>query len=453
MKILLFFISLNSFALELETILDSSLKHYPLILEALQEVESAKKKVQSNEGAFDLKFKSKIDKRIEGYYDGESQDYTIEKPLSFLNAKVYTGYRVSEGNYPDYEGKNNTLSDGEARIGASFSLWQNRDIDSTRVELMDSQIESEQKKLKLRLVQMKVMEKAQKAFWEWVASRKVYQINKNLALTAKSRENGLKKKYKAGDIARIYITENRQYILKRESVMIESKNKLLAKGLELSLFLRDEKGRPEFDRIQKSDAPDFKIKDISVINFQKTLEKVASQFPDINTLKQEILKIENEIKMGRNKTRPKIDVNFEVSRDSGIGEKSLDLTENRAMLSIEIPLQTNIGDGKKAAAIAKKKGLEFRKTLLFEQLNIKLRSLINEIETNKQIIANTKQEKEFADILEKAEKEKFNRGASDFFVLNMREQNTADAKIKEIKSLLNYQKAYAEFGAITQQNF
>ena len=58
---------------------------------------------------------------------------------------------------------------------------------------------------------------------------------------------------------------------------------------------------------------------------------------------------------------------------------------------------------------------------------------------------NAKEEINLASILEKAEKKRFRQGASDFFVINIREENTADARIKKIDAYLKYQKAYADY--------
>ena len=141
--------------LDEDIILHSTRVHYPMVKEALENVEAAKMKVLASKGNFDLKLESKMDMRTRGFYDGKSGDVRAVKPLRFMNTEIYTGYRVSDGSYPDYEGKVDTLSEGEVRAGIKVSLWQTRDIDENRLVLWNSQLEEQIKDFKLQSTKLK----------------------------------------------------------------------------------------------------------------------------------------------------------------------------------------------------------------------------------------------------------------------------------------------------------
>ena len=91
-------------------------------------------------GEFDLNVISKVDSRVEGYYDGDYFDVFLEKPLQFLNSKIYAGYRKSEQDFPLYEGKMKTLDEGESVVGVQLSLLRNRNIDPKRLKLQNSRL-------------------------------------------------------------------------------------------------------------------------------------------------------------------------------------------------------------------------------------------------------------------------------------------------------------------------
>ena len=145
---------------------------------------------------------------------------------------------------------------------------------------------------------------------------------------------------------------------------------------------------------------------------------------------------------------PKLDLNLEVSKDTGEGSKKLAPQENRAMITFEIPIERNLGKGKIAKANAKIRSLQYQLNFSRDQLRASALQLKNKINTQVQKIGNSIQEVKLAEILQKAEVKKFERGASDFFVINIREQNTADAKVKLIKANLEYQKNLAEYEAL-----
>ena len=54
----------------------------------------------------------------------------------------------------------------------------------------------------------------------------------------------MKKRIKAGDLARIYESENDQYIQKRRALALQAKMDFETSGFFLSLFYRDSQGKP-----------------------------------------------------------------------------------------------------------------------------------------------------------------------------------------------------------------
>jgi hypothetical protein len=62
-----------------------------------------------------------------------------------------------------------------------------------------------------------------------------------------------------------------------------------------------------------------------------------------------------------------------------------------------------------------------------------------------EVFLNFEKEWEFSKRLEAAEKERFKQGGSDFFLVNLREQEVAKAKISQLKAFENYQEMLANY--------
>lgn len=452
--ILSILISLNFFLeakIDEYEVLTSTSKYYPMILEAMEDVEGAKMKVVSSLGEFDLKIKSKGDVRTRGFYDGKSGDIKVVKPLQFMNSEVYTGYRVSDGIYPDYEGKVDTLTDGEVRAGIKVSLWQNRDIDEQRLDLWNNRLNTQIKTLKLVSTRLKMQKQAQKAYWSWYAYGHIFGVHKELLQIAISRDDAISQRIKRGDLAKIYSTENRQYILKRSQKVLEAERDFFEASLYLSLFYRDKEGRPIMPLTK--DLPKLKI---DVVKLDETLMKkdtntILNSNPELLSMEQEYQQLSNEELQGKNKLAPKIDLRFEVSHDNGRGSKTLRPTENRAMVAIEIPLERRLGRGKLNKARAEKRALEHRRRLVRDQMLVFIKNIYKRIALSVDFVKNAVEEVTIAEKLRKAEQTKFFNGASDFFVVNIRDQNMADAKVRKIKAYLSFKKDMAEYNEATMR--
>jgi hypothetical protein len=91
--------------------------------------------INSAQGAFDLRLKQDTKLKTTGYYDGKYLSQKVEKPLRFMGGEVSSEYRISDGEFPIYDGEYDTSSAGEASVALELSLLQNRDIDKRRAIL------------------------------------------------------------------------------------------------------------------------------------------------------------------------------------------------------------------------------------------------------------------------------------------------------------------------------
>jgi outer membrane protein TolC len=151
------------------------------------------------------------------------------------------------------------------------------------------------------------------------------------------------------------------------------------------------------------------------------------------------------LNQAKNLYQPKLDLQLEASKDLGDGTKSRSQSNNQVKLDFELPLQQNIAKGKIASASSKIKAIKYEEQFYRDKISTEISQLHNSLKNILQIYANYLEELKLSQILEKAEKERFQNGYSDFFLINLREQEVANAKINKLLSILRYQSIQADY--------
>lgn len=432
----------------LDEVLIRTRSYAPKVLASLAKVESARQKVVASQGQFDPSLDFNGYKRSSDVYPGETIEGKIEKPISYLNSKVFAGYRKSDGKFPSYEGKRVTLDEGEILAGVSMSLLRNFSTDKKRLKLNLSQLNFNATSWRNKEVLMKLQKEASIAYWNWVAAGHTFKVLEGLLQLATERQSAFERRIKQGDLAALYAVENKQYILKRKTKLLKADAELRMAALYLSLFYRNEEGNPivaPFTMIPKlSTMKKSQLSKVTKVEFSSLMEKSFS----LNALRVEIDSIEKQVEFYDSRFLPELRFKYEVNRDNGQGPATLVGTDHKFYLNLNIPLERNLLSGNLKSQMAQKKILIHERKLMEDSMKIGLESLKIKLDTTTQIIENTEGEIDLGVRLEKAERRKFFSGASDYFVINLREQNTVDARLKNIESLFDFQETTAKYREI-----
>ncbi len=431
-------------SLKLVEVLKSTREQAPKVLASLEKVMAAKQKVVAARGAFDANAFFDYYQRESPVYPGDHFQGKIEKPFQTLGAKVYAGYRKSDGKFPDYEGERVTLSDGELKAGLSFNLLRNFSIDEKRLKLAQSRFKLLKAEFKNKEVFMKLQKEASLAFWNWAAAGNMLRVAKDLLSLAENRQVAFEKRIKRGDLAALYAVENRQYIVKRKSKVVKANAEFLMATFYLSLYWRDDRGNPliatyeSLPNLEEMEQAPFTNKNLKVDDL------VKMNFT-LNALNTELDAAKREQDFFDSRFLPELKVKYEVMRDDGSGSSTLRGTDHKVVVGMTIPLERNLLKGNELANKAKQRMIKHEMKLLSDSIGVKLNQLKTKLEASLEIIDYTKQEVDLGEQLEVGEKKKFRSGASDFFVVNLREQNTFDARLKRIEALFTYQETVAKY--------
>ncbi|MEE4108461.1 MAG: TolC family protein, partial [Halieaceae bacterium] len=105
--------------------------------------------------------------------------------------------------------------------------------------------------------------------------------------------------------------------------------------------------------------------------------------------------------------------------------------------------------GKISQARAELESLRQEQRRLEDQVEIELRNILLELDIALELKALAEQDVDLSEAMRKAEIRRFEQGASDFFLVNIREETAADARVRYYEALQRTRVARANFDAAT----
>jgi outer membrane protein TolC len=177
------------------------------------------------------------------------------------------------------------------------------------------------------------------------------------------------------------------------------------------------------------------------------VQEASASRPEFKNIKAQHEQNRLELKLARNQILPRFDLRVFTSNDYGSGDPLKDETEVKAGLRIEIPLATRTQRGRIDFYEARERKLEFTETFLRERIRADVQDALNALEIAKERVTVVGREVQVSDDLARGEQKRFELGDSNLIFVNLREQNAADAQVREIEALQDYQKAFVAFEA------
>lgn len=431
-------------------VLASSERHFPKILASLAELRGAAGRVLEAEGAFDLVFDAKGFSRA-GYYDGAVLQGGAKQRLPGMGAEVYGGYGISNGTFPVYEDQYYTDTGGTLKVGALFNLLRNRQTDRQRIGLQDAQVRREAAQLDVLLTKIGVQQRALIAYWRWVALGRQVNVYADLLRIATERQVGLVEQVRRGAIAEIFLTENQQNIARRQVLVTASRRDLMKAGNALSFYFRGEDGRPQVPGIARLPSPEQlgPAEDPAVLPDAATANALERR-PELDLLRTTMIQVQNDIALAENELKPSLDFGVELQQGFGsVGEggPSRPGTDAIVGLTFSLPLQQRSARGRLAAAQAELQAAVYEQQLKEDQIELEVRNILLELAFARQLQQLAEVGVQQSDIMREAEKRRFESGASDFFLVNIREETAANARITLLEAELQTRIARADYDA------
>ncbi|MEM1261084.1 MAG: TolC family protein [Pseudomonadota bacterium] len=426
----------------------------PAILRALANYRVAAGERQAANGAFDLVFSGDSYNRLGGFWDGRAQTFKATKPLSDFGASVYGQYRLSDGFFPIYEDEYFTNTGGQAKLGVLFSLLRDRDIDPRRFALANAEFTLRASELELLLVRIGLAREASIAYWRWVAAGQRLDIYRRLLANAEARNDGLEREIREGARAAIFLTENLQNITRRRALVVRAERDLALAANTLAFFVREESGdmrMPESPEMPSDLGTEPTLTELPT-DYAAQLESVLARHPELAALQNAMARSRARIALRENSIRPRLDVNVEMAQGLGAvaeGGSSRDSTDTIVGLTFSVPFARREARARLAQERDRLAALEFESQQLRDTVEQSLVAIELQRFYALQLYELASQEVTQLTTLGEAEVRRFAAGASDFFLVNIREENTANSEIQLLNARLDAVIAAVNYEAAT----
>lgn len=431
----------------LDEVLASSRFHAPQVLEALARVRGAEARLLSAEAAFDTVFSANAETRVTGYYDGRFVESRVTQPLEKWGGYAYGGYRVSGGDFPIYEDERFTSQLGELKAGAVLSLMRDRLIDDRRFARVQAEADVALADTDRIMVAIGVQTRAIQAYNNWVFAGLRLKVYQELLKLAQDRQAGIKRQIEEGARPTILLTENEQNILRRKTLVVQSEQALGIAATALSLYLRDADGVPIVPDVRR--LPDAPTRPLPRPAQPRDL---VMQRPDLRGLDIRLKAASQRLALDRNAFLPRLDLKVEASNDFGavgFGGPSRNGLESKVGLTFTLPLQQSAARGRLAQTNAELDAFKARRRFLEDQIVADIDGLGIAVTNTDKLVGIAADEADRAATMAVAERRRFELGSSDFFLVNVREESAADARVRRLDAAFRQTVARADLAAAT----
>lgn len=439
--------------LSLHEVLQSVDETHPKLEEADRKVEAADGKRLGASGAWDPTLKLGLRWAPVGFYQTGMVDATVSQATPLYGLGVFAGYRYGWGNFPVYKGDKETLTGGELRAGAELPLWKDGPIDERRADVSKAKLRQRQADCDRDAARLELRNKAAKAYWNWVAAGQDVRIQETLLAVATTRGKGLVGQAEAGARPEIIVVDNDRLILDRKTKLVSSRQIFESARVALSLFYRDPQQTPILVDPQR-------LPNLPPEMHPEQLEPEASAERHAQENRPELcsLRLERDVanvdrRLAKNQRGPKLNVQAFVAKDIGQGAPELEPVEFGAGVVFEMPLALRKARGEYRAANAEVGRLDAQVRGLTDFVTAEVRAARVTLEAAQKQVELARLQVKAARTLAQAEREKFDEGASDLVIVNLRELASAEAERLEVKALSEYQKAVADYRTATGEGF
>jgi outer membrane protein TolC len=418
---------------------------FPSLVATRADVDAADGERLTAAGGFDPTWKTKATGVPVSGYPQARVDSVIEAPTPLWGASFFAGYRWGAGTFQDYYAGRETWTGGEVRAGASVPLLRNGPIDKRRAALAKAELQQRLAGLSLEQARLEVARLAAVRYWDWVAAGRKREVARALLKLAKDRDAQLSSRATAGDVAVFDRQDNLRALVQREGLLVQAQRAVENAAFELSLYLRDAHGEPVLPDDSRM-PPGLPEPEPSLLD-QADVDAALARRPDVQRLLTKKQQLEVELRLQKNQLLPGLDVGIAVSRDLGVSPRpeaaKLGLTEVEVNAMLDVPLLYRAPLGRIQSAQAEVSKVDAQLRLARDRVAVEVRDARSALAAALERARLARREVEVAEQLERGERTRFSLGDSTQLFVNLREQTTAEARLREVDALADFQKAVA----------
>lgn len=437
--------------LRLSEVIDSLARHDPRMQSADLAVRGAKGQIKANRGFYDPRFRARG--VLEPMHRNAVLDARVEQPTTLWGMTAWAGWQVGVGRRPyltsvfdsvlDVDdrvgGRDVRSSAGTLTAGVTLPVWRDGRIDRARANIRQSTMERDRLEEARDARRLELEAAAATSYWTWVASGLRLEIEEMLLDLALERDGALKRRIELGALDPLAAVDNRRLILDREGRVVAAGRAFQAAGLALSLYLRDGNGNPSVPGAERLPSRLPEMASPRADDIEAEIAEALERRPDRRATVTLRGQAEVELKWAKNQRAPRVDLSAWVARYLGTPlVPDLRRTSLVAAVSIEIPIPMRAARGQIEATKASLGMIATDLRLLDDQIALQVRDGHSALLAAYQRARLYAQEVELTRQLARAEYRKFQLGAGDLLLVNLRELASADAANAEVQAVADY---------------
>ncbi|MDQ4139500.1 MAG: TolC family protein [Bacteroidota bacterium] len=421
--------------------------YHPLAKQAALLPAQAQQEIRIARGNFDPQAISYYDRKNfknKLYY--ENWNSLVKIPLWF-GADLKAGFERNQGLNVNPEEK--TPAAGLSYAGISLPIGQGWLIDQRRATLRQAQLLTHAAEADKNKNINKLLLDAAKDYWDWALAYQRWQLYQTAYNLSQVRYTGIMERVKHGDLAAIDTVEARLDLINRQQLLQQSLTEFQNSRLIVSNYLWTPDQTPV--ELVSAAVPVFNEADLNLIpadTLQQLLRFAQENHPELRKLDAQYKQLEIERKLAADKFKPKLNLEYNFLRqDFGLPLESWShnyLSNNYKLgLSFSYPLLLRSERGKWQLTRFKLTETDLALTQTQRDIATALQTVYNElqmlasqIKTQETIIAQ-------AEILRNGEQTRFENGESSLFLVNTREINLINQRLKVWELKTKYVKSKA----------
>lgn len=332
-----------------------------------------------------------------------------------------------------------TGSDGSYFLYAKLPLARGGGINEKLVGLAQARLAEPAATLNLAGLRQNTLLEASLAYFEWPGAVQKLLIAQKLLDVGIFRATGLQKEFDKGLQAAITLTEAEAEVERRRANFIKAQRDLDKATLKLSKFTWD-----GTDLFRLSPAPLRQPELLAQSALTEALQRARDLRPELQLIALQTESIRLEGRLAQNDLRPAVDL--VVSPSADFGSKSVG-GAYKFGVTASIPLYQNDARGRREEALQKEQKFTREAELLQRTIELEVRDANNAIQRSQERFIAAQERYAKTKKVEEGELKLFQAGLGTLFLVNQREQATAEAASLLIDIQVEYEQARAAFHA------
>jgi outer membrane protein TolC len=283
-------------------------------------------------------------------------------------------------------------------------------------------------------------------------------------MLAEARDQQLRGRADAGDVAVIDVADNARLIAQRRQRLIASERALQRAALTLALAVRDDDGRPVVPEPQALPAlTALVVAGATPTDRAALVERAVAERPELIGLRQAVSQALVDERLAGNQLLPGLSVGAAVSQDLGPTHepwsesssvwnpdpKARSLPDASVDLRFDVPIPQRVARGRAVVADANVRKAQALAQLLQERITLEVDDALQAKDAAVQREGAAVVEQEAAEAVLVGERQRFDAGDSTLVIVNLREVALAEAQLAVVEARVDVARAEVGLRLVT----